>query len=59
MCVLIAVKNWLTGITGNWYLVLYSDNWDFNLVQAVQYFGHYFSAIRQHTRHVSCLFEHI
>ena len=47
MCVLIAVNNWVIGLTGNWYSnsVIFLTIGIFNLEQAVQYFGPYYSAI--------------
>ena len=41
MCVLIAVNNWVIGLTGNWYSisVIFLTIGIFNLEQAVQYFG--------------------
>ena len=47
VCVLIAVNNWVIGLTGNWYSisVIFLTIGIFNLEQAVQYFGPYYSAI--------------
>ena len=47
MCVLIAVNNWVIGLIGNWYSisVIFLTIGIFNLEQAVQYFGQYYSAI--------------
>ena len=47
MCVLIAVNNWVIGLTGKWYSisVIFLTIGIFNLEQAVQYFGPYYSAI--------------
>ena len=47
MCVLIAVNNWVIGLTGNWYSisVIFLTIGIFNLEQAVQNFGPYYSAI--------------
>ena len=41
MCVLIAVNNWVIGLTGNWYSisVIFLTIGIVNLEQAVQYFG--------------------
>ena len=46
MYVLIAVNNWVFGLTGNWYSisVIFLTIGIFNLEQAVQYFGQYSSA---------------
>ena len=46
MCVLIAVNNWVFGLTGNWYSisVIFLTIGIFNLEQAAQYFGQYSSA---------------
>ena len=47
VCVLIAVNNWVIGLTGKWYSisVIFLTIGIFNLEQAVQYFGPYYSAI--------------
>ena len=47
MCVLIAVNNWVIGLTGKWYSisVIFLTIGIFNLEQAVQYLGPYHSAI--------------